>query len=182
MNVGPVGYPIHMSRRLNNCKACGGCHTGRGGQFCPFVSPGGTKRDSPTDMAMLGPDRDIPEYESNLAEKIAEEEEHLKTFQDKCRVSIMEVKLARLRLQTKELGKKSMSDRHEGDSSPDCKSIIGCHLPGDRWCSRRYPGHRSIYTPQCPQEEKVTLSKLQALDHLPEQKAVEKITYRDQKS
>ena len=116
MNVGPVGYPIHMSRRLNNCKACKGCHTGRGGQF---VSPGGTKRDSPTDMAMLGPDRDIPEYESYLAEKIAEEEEHLKTFQDKCRVSIMEEKLARLRLQTTELDKKSLSDCHEGDSSAD---------------------------------------------------------------
>ena len=59
---------------------------------------------------MLAPDRDSPEYESYLADKISEEEERLKMLKDKCRVTQMEEQLARLRLQTFELGKKPSAD------------------------------------------------------------------------
>ena len=93
-----------MSRRFINCTACKGCHTGRGGKYCTFVTPKktGTTAGSST-MATAdpdAPDRDTPEYEGYIARKIAEEEARLKSLQDQSRVTAMEAQLARLRLQT----------------------------------------------------------------------------------
>ena len=45
------------------------------------------------------PERDSPEYEAYLAQKIEEEEERLKSLKDKCRIATMEEELARLRVQ-----------------------------------------------------------------------------------
>ena len=175
-----------MSRRFINCKACGGCHTGRGGQFCPFVSPGGTKLEiAPSSDTMLAPDRDSPQYESYLAERIEEEEERLKILKDKCRVATMEEQLARLRLQTSELDKKSLSDRDDllkPDTGDGVASKLLTAVTRGAAASPQSPrpaSSASVFTPQRPKEEKEMLSKLQALAYLPEQKAIEKITYRD---
>ena len=46
------------------------------------------------------PDRDSPEYESYLSDKIVEEERRLKLLQDKCRVTEMEQQLADLCLRS----------------------------------------------------------------------------------
>ena len=175
-----------MSRRFINCTACKGCHTGRGGQFCPFVSPGGTKIEQAVSTdAMFAPDRDTPEYESYLAEKIAEEEERLKVLKDKCRVASMEEQLSKLRLQTSELDKKAATDR-DSDVSPGTSTGVASMLltavtrgaAGNSQSPRPVsPG--SVFTPQRPKEDKESLSKLLAMSYLPEQKAVEKITYRD---
>ena len=176
-----------MSRRFINCKACGGCHTGRGGSFCPFVSPGGTKLEtakSPGTMMADVPDRDSPHYESYLATKIEEEQNRLKMLQDKCRVTTMEEQLARLRLQTTELDRKRLSfNDHDSDTSPDTGvasqllSAVNCSGGGSSSAQRPGPA-RSVFSSQRPKEEKEVLSKLQALAHLPE-KSIEKITYRD---
>ena len=94
-----------MSSRFIKCSACKGVHTGRGGQFCKFLVPTtpATQTAGTASMATSGaavPDRDTPECEAYLAEKIAEEEDR---FKDKCRVASMEEQLARLRLQNAEL-------------------------------------------------------------------------------
>ena len=49
------------------------------------------------------PDRDSQDYESYLSSKIAEEEDRLKSLQEKYRVTSMEEQLARLCLQSSEL-------------------------------------------------------------------------------
>ena len=45
------------------------------------------------------PDRDSADYVSYLSDKIAEEEQRLKSLQDKCRITTMEEQIASLRLQ-----------------------------------------------------------------------------------
>ena len=105
-----------MSKRFINCTACKGCHTGGGGRYCPFLSP-----DKPTGeiagtakMAEAAiPDRESPEYEAYLAQRIEEEEIRLKSLQDKCRITSMEEQLASLRLQSAEL-----TDRRGAGASP----------------------------------------------------------------
>ena len=84
-----------MSKRFINCTACKGCHTGRGGRYCPFISPskptGGTARTASMAAADPSiPERDSAEYEPYLAQKIEEEEARLKSLQDKHRIISME--------------------------------------------------------------------------------------------
>ena len=82
-----------MSKRFINCSACKGCHTGRGGKYCPFLSPVNlTKQAAGVTMSDPDPvpDRDSDAYLPYLSEKIAEEEQRLKSLQDKCRLSKME--------------------------------------------------------------------------------------------
>ena len=56
------------------------------------------------------PDRDSPDYQSYLVEKIDEEEQHLKSLQDKCKLTAMEEQLMQLRLQSVEFeGKQTAS-------------------------------------------------------------------------
>ena len=99
-----------MKGHFINCSACGGCHTGRGGQFCKFSTPkstaltaGGPAMFSDPDA----PDRDSPDYLSYLAAKISEEESRLNSFQDKSRITTMEEQLSRLQLQTSTLKRTS---------------------------------------------------------------------------
>ena len=176
-----------MPGRFINCSACRGCHTGRGGKFCAFVSPGGSVIKSPdSKMASADiPDSDDPRYESYLADRIAEEEDRLTMLKDKCRLTAMEQQLASLRLQTTELSVKS--DLHM-DPEPDtgvASQLLSAVTRGAAGGSVSYPRSprtpttRSPFTPQCPKEEKEFLSKLQALSYMPEPKPVEKITYRD---
>ena len=68
-----------MSKRLINCSACKGCHTGRGGEYCLFFAKQQdmTASDTMSDI----PDKGSPEYESYLAAKIAKEEERLRKLQ-----------------------------------------------------------------------------------------------------
>ena len=179
-----------MSKRFINCTACRGCHTGRGGRYCPFVSPGGTKHEvssSPTMASADVPDRDSPQYVAYLAEQIEEEEERLKMLKDKCRVATMEEQLARLRLQTTEMTRKSvsLSDRDTDTDTADDTGVASQLLAAvNRGSSGGGSSHRAstpaaVFSPQRPKEEKEVLSKLQAISHLAEPKAIEMITYRD---
>ena len=91
-----------MSKRFINCSACKGCHTGRGGKYCAFVSPNPNPTKQTAGAAIMFSGEDVPdhnsdEYESYLAQKIIEEEQQLKDLKDKCRVTAMEEQLARLR-------------------------------------------------------------------------------------
>ena len=133
----------------------------------------------------MAPARDSPQYEAYLADRIAEEEERLKSLQDKCRVTSMEEQLARLRLKTTELDHKSKLDtRHDSLATGDtgvASQLLAAVSSGAVGSSSR-PGTASpspIFSFQRPKEDKEALSKLQALAHPPESKAIEKITYRE---
>ena len=64
-----------MSRRFINCSACKGCHTGRGGQFCQFLSPkAGTGVAAMASKDPSVPDRDSEEYLTYLTDQITAEE------------------------------------------------------------------------------------------------------------
>ena len=52
-----------MSKRFINCTACKGCHTGRGGRYCPFISP--TPARQTTGKAIMA-DPDAPEQDDWL--------------------------------------------------------------------------------------------------------------------
>ena len=100
-----------MSKRCINRSACGGCHTGRGGQFCQFTKPLSKDEHAGVIMASIEeevPDRDRQEYEAYLARKITEEEERLKYLKDKTRVAEMESQLAGL--QNAEMDRQSETD------------------------------------------------------------------------
>ena len=100
-----------MPVRFINCSACRGCHTGRGGKFCPYfqqLNTGLTAGESTMASSDM-PDRDSPEYASYLTGKIAEEEERLRSLQEKTRITELEQQLAELRLRSSEL------ERHELD-------------------------------------------------------------------
>ena len=64
-----------MSKRFINCSACGGCHTGRGGQFCSFITKNPTREDAGAEMSAAEdiPERGSEEYTSYSTNKIAEE-------------------------------------------------------------------------------------------------------------
>ena len=182
-----------MQRRFINCSACRGCHTGRGGRYCQFVSPGGTRLLDPgqgpgLNMAAADvPDRGSPEYEEYLADRIAEEESRLRTLKDKCRVTAMEEQLASLRLQTTEMSSKNLLDRPVGlasDTGVAAQLLSAVNRGAAGGSKARSPLSDSpvrgfAVSPHRPREDKESLSKLQALSHLPEPKAIEKITYRD---
>ena len=139
------------------------------------------------------PDRDSDEYEPYLAKKIEEEEERLKQLKDKTRISEMESQLAGLRLQTAEL------DRHREvltwpgsarGAKPSDTGVASALLAASKPPEPGSPlgasaglfgASRSAFQPaiQRSREEREMLSKLRAISHLPEVKAVEKITYRD---
>ena len=118
-----------MSQRFINCSACGGCHTGRGGQFCKFYQAPDTSRQTAGSLNMalsspLPPDRDTPEYLEYLAKKISEEEERLHSLQNKCKVVEMEEQLSRLRI-------KSAALSNTSDSVPGSEAIhtgVASHL------------------------------------------------------
>ena len=140
-------------------------------------------------MAYNVPDRDSPEYESYLADKISEEEERLKSLTEKCRITSMEEQLASLRLQTTELSMKSQKE-HSKPADPIADTGIAAQLltavgRGSAGSApavtpaHRTPSAASAFSPQRPKEDKEFLSKLQALSHLTEPKPVEKITYRE---
>ena len=177
-----------MSSRFINCSACKGCHTGRGGQFCKFLNIPKSPSAGAASMAMsLPPDRDSPEYESYLAEKIEEEEIRLKSLQDRCRVTSMEEQLARLRLQTSELQADSQAaGGHSASGAQDEEtSVAGRLLTASKRGSAGSAGVQAPASADCPpfiqrsKEERDALSKLKALSHLSELKPVEKVTYRD---
>ena len=176
-----------MAKRFINCSACKGCHTGRGGQFCIFkkaVDLAELTAGTP-DMAMAepdAPDRDSPEYESYLADKIAEEEDRLKSLQSKCRVAEMEGQLSRLRLQSAELAAASGSSTA---TDPGAETGVAGQLlsAAKRGAAGAIPERASPPDPpafvQRSKDERDALSKLKALSHLVDQKPIEKITYRD---
>ena len=179
-----------MSTRFINCSACKGCHTGRGGQFCKFLSPTPLKQTAGiASMAMSLPDRDSPEYEAYLQAKIEEEEARLKSLQDQCRVTSMEEQLARIRLQTSKL---EAGQSQGAGSDADTENwvvesgVAGRLLTASKRGAAGSMGHPGPSSPtdrhafvHRSKEEKDALSKLRALSHLPEQKPLEKVTYRD---
>ena len=142
-------------------------------------------------MAMSIPDRDSPDYMSYLATKIEEEENRLKSLQDQYRGTSMEEQLSRLRLKTFEyelrIGRAGPDDNggHEKDGSDQETGVAGHLLTAAKRGSAGSPGpHSAASSDRSPviqrsKEERDVLSKLKALTHLPEQKAVEKVTYRD---
>ena len=185
-----------MSRRFINCSACGGCHTGRGGQFCQFINTlpqtdvAGTHMASIEDDAV--PDRDSAEYEPYLARKIEEEEVRLKQLKDKTRLAEMENQLASLRLQSSQLDQSSFTPKllrsGFGALPPRtgvASAVLAASKPSDAdsspGLSSTLFGARSSFQPTIhrSKEEREVLSKLRALSHLPDAKVVEKITYRD---
>ena len=87
----------------------------------------------------------------------------------------MEEQLARLRLQTTELEGKSLYSRLDDEVTAD--SGVAAKLLSA--VNRGTVSSVSTFSPQRPKEEKEMLSKLQALAYLPEQKAIEKVTYRE---
>ena len=192
-----------MSRRFINCTACKGCHTGRGGRYCPFipktsnaVPAGDNSKMAAAEVDPSVPDRDSAEYEPYLAQKILDEEDKLKRLQDRSRISEMEAQLARLRLQSAEL-----ENPHDSPGSPRLDSpgsprletrqetgvasaLLAASLPADP--ANTLDGRRPVgalsssrQLKQRTKEEKETLSKLRALNHLQEVKSIEKITYRE---
>ena len=193
-----------MSSRFINCTACKGCHTGRGGRFCKFspkpVAPAAGKMAAKDPDA---PDCDSAQYESYLADKIEEEEERLKSLQEKCRIVSMEEQLAQLRLQSAELAAKQAGSPFTlptpgvpapghagtGASTPET-GVASLLLTAARGPdpARPPPAGPGLSTPaaalstgffQRSKEEKEVLSKLKPLSHLSESKPAEKVTYRD---
>ena len=119
-----------MSRRFINCSACGGCHTGRGGRYCQFISPtkpteqtAGTLKSKMAEASI--PDRDTPEYEAYLSKMIEEEEVRLKTLQDKTRIASMEEQLARLKLQSAALELQHEDVPQHGVQEPIARAETG---------------------------------------------------------
>ena len=179
-----------MSQRFINCTACKGCHTGRGGQYCKFVSPvhAGATAGTPA-MAMAAqdvdtPDRDSPEYLSYLKSKIEEEEDRLKYLQDQRNLTSLEDQLARLRLQSTEFEFKSASLTKPAPPNTGMAAdlLTAAHQGGAWSTAAQVPV--SLTSPQTvfmqrSREERDMLSKLRATSHLSEQKPIEKITYRD---
>ena len=184
-----------MSRRFINCSACKGCHTGRGGQYCKFAEkPGqlglttGTAMSSAWEDDPDAPDRESAEYVSYLANKIEEEQERLKSLQDKCRVAAMEEQLSKLRIQSAELTAKQVVGHQraavaETGVAADLLAAARGGPPGSGQTAGPSPGAAasplSAAYMQRSKEEKDTLSKLKALNHLPESKPAEKVTYRE---
>ena len=188
-----------MSKRFINCSACRGCHTGRGGQYCPFIlktlpgEPAGVSMASIEDPSI--PDRDSAEYEPYLAAKIEEEEERLKRLQERTRIAGMESQLASLRLRSAELEGQSTTfsstRSHAGDGARRQETGVAAAVltaskplePGQSSdSSGGLPGTSGFPAQvfrQRSKDEKEALSKLRAISHLAEVKPVEKITYRD---
>ena len=178
-----------MSRRFINCSACGGCHTGRGGRYCQFISPTKSTVQTAGTVKMAEAsilERDSPEYEHYLKNLIEEEEARLSSLKEKCRITSMEEQLARLKLQSAEL------EVQHGDGTSDCEEkeetgVAGRLLTATRRGRAARPSSSApVSNPsdanlfrQRSKEERDTLSKLVALTHLPEAKTVEKVTYRD---
>ena len=186
-----------MSKRFINCSACKGCHTGRGGQFCPFILKTSLQDEHAGDkMASVGepemPDKDSAEYEPYLTRKIREEEERLEYLQHRSHIVELETQLSQLRLKSASLDHSSAGDsgaeagRGPGIETGVASAVLTASQPGAA-------GHLLAGSPgtfdvpssshqpyrQRSKEEKEILSKLRALSHLPEGKPVEKVTYRE---
>ena len=131
------------------------------------------------------PDRESPEYESYLAQKIEEEETRLKYLKDKCRVTSMEEELARLRIQSAKYETPARHISHESPARQEtgiAADVLAASLgAGSGNSAARSPGAplQEPLTPVRSRDEKDVLSKLKALSKLPEQKPAEKITYRE---
>ena len=125
-----------MSKRFINCTACKGCHTGRGGKFCPFLTPNKTGVTAGSSaMAMAdpdAPDRDSADYESYLSRRITEEESCLKSLQDQTRVIAMEAQLARLKLQTAALSPSPSGSHHHGEDLRGETGVAASFLAASR--------------------------------------------------
>ena len=141
------------------------------------------------------PDRDSPEYEAYLSKLIEDEEVRLNSLKEKCRITSMEEQLARLRLQSTELeGRAGGIDGQHGDTPAGGErgaraetGVAGQLLTASRRAATVGPspsgsGSMASELPlftQRSKDERETLSKLKALTHLSEAKAVEKVTYRE---
>ena len=205
------GIRLLMTTRFINCTACKGCHTGRGGKFCKFSpsKPSGQAAGTAKMSVDEVPERDSPEYASYLAEKIEEEEDRLKSLQDKFRITTMEEQLARLHLQTTEPensaggagsghgiagaggissgvgpgGSVRAGAGRASETGVACKLLTAAE-GGVAGHSRPVAGGAGVvWEPtllmQRSKEDRENLSKLKALSHLSEQKPFEKITYRE---
>ena len=177
-----------MPGRFINCTACRGCHTGRGGRYCTFVSP--TPSQQTAGVAMMfdeeAPDLDTPEYVSYLSRKIEEEEDRLKSLQDKCRVTALEEELARLRFKTADLTSRSPGHAVKsvpGTSSSETGVASQLLAAASQGTPRGLLSQQSVSAlggaESTPFIQRSKDEKLRALSHLAEPKQIEKITYRE---
>ena len=125
-----------MPKRFINCSACRGCHTGRGGTLCHYLSSahaGVTAGNiAMVEQDFFVPKRYIPDYPAYLADKIKVEELSLKKEQDRCRGTDREQQLSELQLQSSKLESQQvgkLSGYNYQMTFPFGGSLVSLHLP-----------------------------------------------------
>ena len=164
--------------RVINCRGCGYRHTGAGGSRCKFLQKPKDSKDTMASVDLDVPSRDSPEYKDYLEKRILEQESLLRKAEENVKTTMLEQKLASLRLQTERLADETTGDDSGNDQDAGNTGFTGRILSG------RHEGHRStLQTPPASPEqtktEKEIISKLRPCSYVTDFKSTEKTTYRE---